>query len=126
MRLCLHAARRIREALVAEPPARRRSKSPTGSAALAAARTLVGRLTAAAPAPPGLSRREAELLPWLATDLSYAAIARELDCGPDNARLLAKRLAARLGVHSRASAVARWLRPEAFAVTSANLPERAD
>jgi DNA-binding CsgD family transcriptional regulator len=80
----------------------------------AAARRLAARLAALSPPPAALSPREAELLPWLATDLGYAAIADELGCGPHNARLLAARLRRRLGVATRPAAVARWLRPEGF------------
>ena len=74
---------------------------------------IVNRLKGVVP-PSGLSRRERELLPWLATDLSYSAIARHLRYGPDNARLIAKRLLAKLGVRTRPAAVARWLRADLF------------
>lgn len=92
-----------------ESPVRTKGKHADRLAAVA----IVARLSKL-PRPEGLSRREAEFLPWLATDLGYSAIAREIGYGPDNARLVAKRLLTKLGVQTRSAAVARWLQPEAF------------
>jgi DNA-binding CsgD family transcriptional regulator len=116
MGLCLHAAQPLRATFTSRPPAHRRSRT-------AAARDMVARLAVAAPAPPGLSPREAELLPWLATDLGYAAIARELGCSLSNIRHIVRRLCRRLGVVTRPAAVARWLRPEGFAAGPATWPK---
>lgn len=76
-----------------EDPGGSRSRRPVTSAKTASDPVSCLRVV---PVPPGLSRRERELRPCLATDLSYAAIARKLGYWTDNARLLAKRLLRKL------------------------------
>jgi len=118
MQSVLVATQRSRKAR--RVPHRPEARRPSAKA-IEAANTVVARLVDV-PCPPGLTRREAQLLPWLATDLSYAAIALQLGYGPHNARLLALRLLRKLGVNSRPAAVTRWLRPDAFDATLANQP----
>jgi DNA-binding CsgD family transcriptional regulator len=89
----------------------------------AVAKSIVTRL-GSSPVPKGLTRREAQILPWLATDLSYAEIAAHFGYSPHYARMLAQRLLRKLGVTSRPAVVARWLRPDAFPATVARLSKQ--
>ena len=88
-----------------------------------AAKSIVTRL-GSSPVPNGLTRREAQILPWLATDLSYAEIAAHFGYSPHYARMLAQRLLRKLGVTSRPAVVARWLRPDAFPASVARLSKQ--
>lgn len=88
-----------------------------------AAKSIVTRL-GSSPMPSGLTRREAQILPWLATDLSYAEIAVHFGYSPHYARMLAQRLLRKLGVTSRPAVVARWLRPDAFPATVSRLSKQ--
>lgn len=87
------------------------------------AKSIVTRL-GSSPVPNGLTRREAQILPWLATDLSYAEIAAHFGYSPHYARMLAQRLLRKLGVTSRPAVVARWLRPDAFPASDARLSKQ--
>lgn len=103
---------RVTQRRLRSPPDRRRAFPSTSQ--LATARRVATELARLVPPPAFLTPREARLLPWLATDLTYAQIAAELGGGVDNLHQLAHRLFQHLGAESRAGVIARWLRPDAF------------
>jgi DNA-binding CsgD family transcriptional regulator len=64
------------------------------------------------PIPRGLTPREAQLLPLLASDDSLPELAVKLGLSRETVRVHAKRIYDKLGARTRVGAIVRWLRPD--------------